>query len=87
MRRGVHDALTYSINFSMDSTMLCSVSSRGTCHVWKLSEETEKKRGLVEGSRSVCQIQIPDFSAKTGFSQILFGILEISNSRKNFFFK
>jgi len=66
LRRGVHDALTYSINFSMDSTMLCSVSSRGTCHVWKLSEETEKKRGLVEGSRSVCQIQIPDFSAKTG---------------------
>ena len=81
MRRGVHDALTYSINFSMDSTMLCSVSSRGTCHVWKLSDETEKKRGLVEGSRSVCQIQIPDFSAKTGFFQIFFGILEVSISR------
>jgi len=65
LRRGVHDALTYSINFSMDSSLLCSVSSRGTCHIWKLSEGDDKRK-LIEGRRSACQIQIPDFSSKSG---------------------
>ena len=66
LRRGVKDALTYAINFSMDSSLLCSVSSRGTCHVWKLNEEEKPKNKIIEGKRSATQIQIPDFSPKSG---------------------
>ena len=51
----------------MDSSLLCSVSSRGTCHIWKLTEGDDKlKNKLIEGRRSCSQIQIPDFSSKTG---------------------
>ena len=64
LRRGVNDARTYSINFSMDSSLLCSVSSRGTCHIWKLDANEEKKSKFIEGKRSISQIQIPDFNAK-----------------------
>ena len=48
----------------MDSSLLCSVSSRGTCHIWKLDDENEKKSKFIEGRRSISQIQIPDFNAK-----------------------
>ena len=48
----------------MDSSLLCSVSSRGTCHIWKLDDESEKKSKFIEGRRSISQIQIPDFNAK-----------------------
>ena len=64
LRRGVNDARTYSINFSMDSSLLCSISSRGTCHVWKLDDNDSKKSKFIEGRRSVSQIQIPDFNSK-----------------------
>ena len=43
---------------------MCSVSSRGTCHIWKLDDESEKKSKFIEGRRSISQIQIPDFNAK-----------------------
>jgi len=69
LRRGVNDAKTYSINFSMDSSLLCSVSSRGTCHIWKLDDESDKKSKFIEGTRSISQIQIPDFNPKQSSSE------------------
>ena len=64
LRRGVNDAKTFSINFSMDSSLLCSISSRGTCHIWKLDDSDERKSKFIEGKRSISQIQIPDFNSK-----------------------
>jgi len=66
LRRGVSDAFTYSINFSSDCSLLCSLSSRGTCHIWKLADVQDKK-SLLDGRRSVAQVQIPDFVQKSGF--------------------
>jgi len=64
LRRGVNDAKTFSINFSMDSSLLCSISSRGTCHIWKLDDSDDRKSKFIEGKRSISQIQIPDFNSK-----------------------
>ena len=71
LRRGVNDAKTFSINFSMDSSLLCSISSRGTCHIWKLDDSDERKSKFIEGKRSISQIQIPDFNSKLQSKSLL----------------